>query len=376
MTTVHRLPLQRRLLLSMAMVGLLLISPARAVVIYQNDFEDDPVGTYSVFNLAADWNGTTSNDGVDEGRVSITDDAHAIGNKSLVVTYPEGESNQGKSQWKLPLNGAYEELFASYRIRFDDGFDFVRGGKLPGLSGGADNTGGNKPNGTDGWSARMMWRTDGSGGSQTNRDTANIVQYTYHPDQPTQFGDDMRWDDTTPAEWQEFESDRWYHLQHRVVMNTPGLHDGIIQAWLDGEMVLDVQDIRFRDIASLKIDNFYFSTFFGGSSAAWETTKDEYVYFDDFVIATEFIRTPGDFDGDGDIDGDDLTLWTDAYGTSAAGDADGDLDTDGADFLIWQKNYTGNYSAALSASVVPEPTSAALLVGFASLAALRRSGNL
>ena len=347
------------------------LEQASAVVLYENDFEDDPVGTYSVANLSADWNGTTSNDGVDEGRVSITDDANAVGSKSLVVMYPEGESNNGKSQWKMDVGGDYDELFLSYRIRFDDSFDFVRGGKLPGLCGGACNSGGSQPTGTDGWSARMMWRTSPSGGSQLPPNRANIVQYVYHPDQTANNGvngDDLRWDDTTPTDWKIFDSDRWYHLQHRVVMNTPGVQDGIMQAWLDGEMVLDVQNIRFRDIASLKIDTLYFSTFFGGSSAVWETTKDEHAYYDDFVIATEFITIPGDFDGNGVVDDGDLTIWEGAYGVTDAGDADGDLDTDGADFLIWQQAFTGDLSPPLSAlSAVPEPASVVLLIGLAAI---------
>lgn len=357
-------------LLATALMSVLL-EAATAAVIYENDFDDDPAGTYTVSNLSADWNGVTSNDGVDEGRVSITDDDNAFGNKSLVIMYPEGESNLGKSQWKMPLGAAYDELFLSYRIRFDNDFDFVRGGKLPGLCGGACNSGGSMPNGTDGWSARMMWRTNGSGGSPTTGDSANIVQYVYHPDQTANGGingDDLKWDDTTPTDWKTFDSDTWYHLQHRVVMNTPGQHDGIVQAWLDGEMVLDKRDIRFRDISSIQIDTLYFSTFFGGSSSVWEATKDEHVYFDNFVIATEFITNPGDFDGDGDVDDSDLGLWESAYSTSNGGDADGDLDTDGADFLIWQQQFTGDLAPPLSASTsVPEPASAMLLIGVAAL---------
>lgn len=330
---------------------------AHAVVIYENDFEDDPVGTYTTANLATDWNSPSGNDGVDEGRVSIADDADAYGTKSLVVTYPEGESNQGKSQWRLDLQGDYDELFLSYRIRFDEGFDFVRGGKLPGLCGGACNTGGDKPTGTDGWSARMMWRTDGSGGSPTNRVTANLVQYAYHPDQPTQFGEDLRWDDGSPSVWKEFESDRWYHLQHRVVMNTPGSPDGIIQGWLDGEMVLDVQDIRFRDTDAFQIDTMYFSTFFGGSSAAWETTKEEQVYFDDFVVSTEFLQA-GDYNRDGTVDTADYAVWQAAYGSTSALAADGDSNgvVDTADYTLWRDAF----ELSQSGTAVPEASGVTL----------------
>lgn len=324
---------------------------AGAVVLYSNDFEDDPVGTYTVANLATDWNSPSGNDGVDEGRVSIANDEDAHGGKSLVVTYPEGESNQGKSQWKLDLESGYDELFLSYRLRFDEGFDFVRGGKLPGLCGGACNTGGNAPDGTDGWSARMMWRTDGSGGSPTNRDTANIVQYAYHPDQPTEFGEDLRWDDGTASVWREFESDTWYRLQHRVVMNTPGVADGVIQAWLDDEMVLDVQDIRFRDTDAFQIDTMYFSTFFGGSSTIWETTKDEQVYFDDFIVSTEFLQ-PGDYDRDGVVNAADYTVWRDAYGSSTFLAADGDNNgvVDAADYTLWRDAF----EASQQGTAVPE----------------------
>ena len=364
----------------LASIALLVVcsSSASAQIIYQNDFEDDPVGTYTVSNLAADWNGVTSNDGVDEGRVSIADDADALG-KSLVVMYPEGESNNGKSQWRAPLNGSYDELYLSYKIRFDENFNFVRGGKLPGLCGGACNSGGSQPNGTDGWSGRMMWRTAPSGGSSLPPHRANIVQYVYHKDQTANGGvngDDLKWDDTTPTDWKIFDSDVWYQLQHRIVMNTPGQDDGIVQAWLDGEMVLDVQNIHFRDTTALKIDTLYFSTFFGGSSSVWETTKDEYAYYDDFIVSTQFINTSpfsADFDGDYKVDGTDLGMWETAYNSNAGGDADGDLESSGLDFLLWQQQHTGS-AASLSAAIaaVPEPATVLLLGGLGPMALLMR----
>ena len=78
-----------------------------------------------------------------------------------------------------------------------------------------------------------------------------------------------------------------YHLvEHRIVMNTPGQHDGIVQGWFDGELALDRTDVRFRDVDTLAIDAFYFSTFFGGSDATWAPPADTYVYFDEFIIST------------------------------------------------------------------------------------------
>ncbi len=63
--------------------------------------------------------------------------------------------------------------------------------------------------------------------------------------------------------------------------------------------------------------------------------------------------TPGDFDGDGDVDGNDLSQWEDDYGMNGDSDADGDGDSDGEDFLAWQRNYgIGTLSAT---TAVPEP---------------------
>ncbi len=374
MYTKHASPLVAGILLATA------ASASQATVIYNNNFDDDPVGTYTVANLGADWNSPSWNDGVDEGRVEITDGPNAYGARSLVVNYIEGTTTDAKSQWKLELNNAYEELYFSYRVRFDDGFDFVRGGKLPGLVGGDANVGGNIPDGTDGWSARMMWRTNGSGGSPTNGDTANAVQYVYHPDMPGTSGEDFKWDDT-PNGWAELESGVWYNFQHRVVMNTPGQNDGIIQAWLDGEMVLDVQNIRFRDIASLKIDQMYFSTFFGGSSTIWEAAKDEQAYFDDFVISTTPIGSgmTGDLDRDGFVGITDLNLilarWNDtvSQGNTFQGDPSGDGFVGIEDLNIVLGNWNASETPPAGMTYVPEPTTASILAVIAGILCGKRS---
>lgn len=78
---------------------------------------------------------------------------------------------------------------------------------------------------------------------------------------------------------------------------------------------------------------------------------------------------PGDFTGDGVVNGADLTRWRNNFGatgapTVAQGNADADGDVDGRDFLIWQRN-VGNTSVA----AIPEPT-AALLAAFAVIAAV------
>jgi len=282
-------------------------------VIYENNFDDDPTGQYSIANLNADWNTPPFDNGVEEGRVSIDDSSEAFAGKSLAVEYPavmHRSANTG-AQWQLYFDGAYEEVTVEYRVKFKAGFDFVRGGKLPGVIGGTANVGGERPDGTDGFSARMHWRTDGSEGSLLGSDKANMTQYLYHPDQPNTFGEDFRWDDSASGQWESFDSGRWYHLRHRVVMNSVvdgvGQHDGVVQAWLGGTQVLDVNGIRFRDVETLAIDGFYFSTFFGGSGDQWNTSKDEVAFFDDFRISVPNPLLLGDVNGDGTVGFSDIS---------------------------------------------------------------------
>jgi hypothetical protein len=95
-----------------------------------------------------------------------------------------------------------------------------------------------------------------------------------------------------------------------------------------------------------------------------------------FVLATGAngfaIWSPpnSDFNDDGHIDAQDLALWTSGFGDSPAaqfdGDADGDQDADGADFLTWQRNL-----GAISATAVPEPSAAVIILAIAVVSPLR-----
>mmetsp|Transcript_32494 Transcript_32494/g.97785 ORF Transcript_32494/g.97785 Transcript_32494/m.97785 type:complete len:396 (-) Transcript_32494:68-1255(-) len=241
-------------------------------LIFSQDLEHREPGEYTETQLEADWNDPTWSKGLREGRVSI---AEIDGNRALAVSYPQGRygtSNTG-AQFKVPLGGSFKRATLSYRIKFGQGFNFVKGGKIPGLVGGDANTGGSSPDGTDGWSARMMWYRDGA-----------INQYVYHPDYQDGYGEYFQWTDEG-GNALHFEPDRWYALKHEIVMNTPGQNDGVIRAWLDGQPALEVTTFRFRDVDTFAIDTLYFSTFFGGGSS-WATTRDEVVFFDDFEVRT------------------------------------------------------------------------------------------
>jgi len=236
--------------------------------IYKNDFESTTLGTYTLSQLENEW-GTHSALGVEEGRVAIS---KSNDNTFMDVFYPAsqyGVQDTG-TQFKLDFGRLYEDVTLTYRLKFKDDFDFVKGGKLPGLAGGTAPSGGEKANGTNGWSGRIMWRKDGE-----------IVQYMYYPDNSNPYGEDFPWNLNGKH---YFKVNKWHTIKNHFIMNTPKQHDGVMQAWLDGELVLDRHDMHFRDTDSLGIDLFYFSTFFGGGDSSWSTTQDEKILFDDFEI--------------------------------------------------------------------------------------------
>jgi hypothetical protein len=91
---------------------------------------------------------------------------------------------------------------------------------------------------------------------------------------------------------------------------------------------------------------------------------------------TSVVTEDADFDGDGDVDGDDFLTWQrhvamDSGATLAEGDANGDEAVDGDDLTLWE----GQFGTAVAvAAPVPEPATAALaLVAAAAWSGMGRS---
>jgi autotransporter-associated beta strand protein len=84
------------------------------------------------------------------------------------------------------------------------------------------------------------------------------------------------------------------------------------------------------------------------------------------TVADAAVLDPADFNGDGFVDGSDLSLWASQFGQVGetepiTGDADGDLMVDGFDFLTWQRNLTPTNTPE-GAAAVPEPAALALML--------------
>ena len=152
----------------------------------------------------------------------------------------------------------------SYRVRFPSEFQFVRGGKLPGLYGGAGNSGGVIPNGTDGFSFRLMWGKDGAG-----------EVYAYLPSSITYgtgfFRGKFR-----------FVPGTWHQITQELQLNTPNKSNGTLRLWFDGIFVGEQTDLLIRTVETLKINGFFFDVFFGGGDDSFAPPADTYLDFSNF----------------------------------------------------------------------------------------------
>ena len=124
--------------------------------------------------------------------------------------------------------------------------------------------------------------------------------YVYYPEQRGAYGDHWFPDGTvlpfsnTPGNFGPYfvprpnfipNLNQWYCYELMVQANTPGLRDGRAAIWIDGNLIADFQNLRLRDVNTLKIDMVSFSLFINANPVATDMVK----WYDNVVIATSYI---------------------------------------------------------------------------------------
>lgn len=154
-------------------------------------------------------------------------------------------------------------------------FEWVRGGKLPGLSAAANDSGCTddsvvEKNNPLNWSARMMWRPEGTSES-----------YVYDQARASgACGTRNNTKDTTGAD-SKLEANKWYSITMYVKLNSfvsgVAKEDGIIELHIydNGRLIGSTRssNVKYRgvDDEATLIHNLFFSTFYGGNEQkiAW-----------------------------------------------------------------------------------------------------------
>lgn len=126
-------------------------------------------------------------------------------------------------------------------MKFGPDFDWVRGGKLPGLCGARCLTGCKEVTGLDGFSSRQMWRPcvwpPEHEDNEIHCDGGKIVAYVYHMNKTHWCGDDFEYSNdlwsriystnrepVVPKNFFQPQPDEWYTVWSHVKMNTAGKH--------------------------------------------------------------------------------------------------------------------------------------------------------
>jgi hypothetical protein len=239
------------------------------------NFQNEKIGPYSASQINKSWNNPPRTIGAGKRAFIVKEN----NKKVLMIKYPkETFGLEGGAQWRLKFEKNYNEIYAQFKVMFPKGFNFVKGGKLPGLCGGSSPAGGKKCIG-DGFSARIMWR------GEENGKKGSIVQYMYYPgkDPSRNWGEDFYW--LYKKKKVYFIPGKWHELKTRIKLGKVGKKNDLVESWFDGKKVLKIKLILRAKEQNFGIDSFNFTTIFGGNDKTWAPKKDESVLFDNFILS-------------------------------------------------------------------------------------------
>jgi hypothetical protein len=260
-------------------------------VIFYDDFE-----SYSdADGLWDNWNGNAF------GILDIETDAAGVhaGAQSLRMTQPQQDEEHSNGVQRL-VDPELDVLFLRWYAKLDTTFDIVGSSHNgAGISAhyfmGFMSTPGVPADGTNKFLIEYeCWR-----GDESEPNPGNLNVYIYHPEQRSNYGDhffpngDVLPNTSIPNDFgSEFvprpnvtpELGRWYAYEVMLKANTPGMRDGRIALWLDGELIADFPNLRLRDVDTLTIDRFGLSLHAGSNPV-----RETYKWYDDVVAARSYI---------------------------------------------------------------------------------------
>ena len=196
--------------------------------------------------------------------------ANCGGNRGQCLEVSYAPTSRGSDRLQtsidIPAGTNYTLL---YDIRFSRDFEFVRGGKLPGLSPQNHTTGCTSAH-PENWSVRPMWRVEGA-----------AQGYYYGQDRSGSCGDGQT------SGVAVFKPGQWQKVALRVKLNdSEASYDGAVTLLIDGQVVSRNRhlQLRKRGTEASKISHFFFSTFYGGADPTWAPSKTTTIRYDNFRV--------------------------------------------------------------------------------------------
>jgi len=233
-------------------------------------------GLYTQAQWKMDWPGCEFEGGVTPGRVELRPaDLAAKMGPALRIHFAPGQigPEEGGAGWRWPI-GTHDAVELLYTVRFSPDFEFVKGGKLPGLCGGPENvSGGRRADGHNGFSARLMWRREARGEA-----------YLYHKNQPEKYGQSFAF----PKDF-HFPVGVPVKVRLAVTMNRPEQKDGSVRVWITlpnekEKMLVEQTHMEWRSSGKFGVDGLYFEAFHGGSDTTWAPKTPCWAEFSDIQV--------------------------------------------------------------------------------------------
>ncbi|KAG0276458.1 hypothetical protein BGZ95_007505 [Linnemannia exigua] len=205
----------------------------------------------------------------------------------MQVNYPKGSYapkagpvTGGTSFYAKPFgdDAPFEKMMISYDVAFPGGFDWVLGGKLPGIYGGQAHScsGGNQSTGDNCLTMRLMWRQDGGGEVYAYIPVEDNSDFCKNPNVQCndQFGKSIG------RGLLYFPPGAWTRVDMVMQLNEPaGYNNGILDVYINGLKAISMNTIPYRKTGMVGFQGLMFSTFFGGNTPQYATPVDTSVFF-------------------------------------------------------------------------------------------------
>ena len=261
---------------------------ADPAVLFHDDFESD--------DLRSKWDNCFQKAGI---RIAEEHENVHGGKRALEFTVPKQQAEYSNGVVKL-LKRGQDVVFLRYYSKFEKGFDQVasshNGGILNALAPGMpESTPGIRADGSNKFIASFEnWR-----GEAATASPGELNVYCYSPEQRSEYGDHffpsgkvlpytahpgnfgpgfVARPDIIP------ELGRWYCFEMMVKANTAGRRDGRIACWLDGKLIADFQNLRLRDVDTLKINSASLCLHIRNN-----VVRENKKWYDDVVVATSYV---------------------------------------------------------------------------------------
>lgn len=186
-----------------------------------------------------------------------------------------------------------DRVTMSYSVYFPAGFDWVKGGKLPGVCFSSKpqecSTGGEWA--AESGSFRVMFREDGAaigyayftgsnGDAAMARQPANVKAVG-----KVKGGAGIDLWHAKDASDLRLVAGKWNRVSFTIQLNAPRANNGTLSLTVNGR-TKTLNTISWRTDADVKFNHIIMVTFFGGGSSDWASHKDTEILFRDISIAT------------------------------------------------------------------------------------------